>query len=130
MGGVLELVDGVFAERTSKALAALACLLVFVVPALGQTSISALPWSGQAVCAVNAQQDGYAHQETQTWTITGTAPRADSNMPVYDATWSFSGTGSMQRVRGPQTCGGVEPGWRAGEYCACDCCPAERAVVH
>src|SRR5216683_8107015 len=101
MGGFRGWVDGMFAERTSKTLAALACLLVFAVPALGQAS--ALPWAGQATCALNVQQDGYSHQETQTWTITGTAPRADSNPPTYDATWSFSGTGSTQRVKGPQT---------------------------
>src|SRR5882724_6632751 len=110
MGGFRGLVDGMFAESTSKALAALACLLVFAVPALGQAS--ALPWAGQAVCALNVQQDGYAHQETQTWTITGTAPRADSNMPVYDAVWSLSGTGSTQRARGLQT---ISAAWnRAG----------------
>lgn len=112
MGGVRGLGDGVISARNSNALAALAFLMVFAVPALGQTSASALPWAGHAACTLDAQQDGYAHQETQTWTITGTAPRADSNMPVYDATWSFSGTGSMQRVRGPQT---IAAGWnRAG----------------
>jgi Fibronectin type III domain len=98
MGG---LVDAVFSTRNFKGVAALACLLGFAAPALGQAS--ALPWSGQATCQLNLQQDGYAHQETQTWTITGTAPRAGSDMPVYDATWSFSGAGSTQRVRGPQT---------------------------
>ena len=104
--------DPVFSARISSGLAVLACLLVFAVPALSQASASALPWAGQAACTLDARQDGYAHQETQTWTITGTAPRADSNMPVYDATWSFSGTGSTQRVRGPQT---IAAGWnRAG----------------
>jgi len=88
--------------RTCAFFTVLACI-VSALPCLGQGSAAGLPWSGQATCQLNLQQDGYAHQETQTWTITGNAPRADSNAPVYDATWSFSGTGSMQRVRGAQT---------------------------
>jgi Fibronectin type III domain len=109
MGGVGGLMDGVVAKIDTRALATLACLLILSVPVLGQTS--ALPWAGQATCQLNLQQDGYAHQETQTWTITGTAPRADSNQPVYDATWSFSGAGSTQKLRGAQT---VAAAWNRG----------------
>ena len=98
--------------RTCTALTLLLCLLVFVLPSLGQNSAAALPWSGQAICQLNLQQDGYTHQETQTWTITGAAPRADSNVPMYDAAWSFSGKGAAQRNRGPQT---ITAAWkRAG----------------
>jgi len=67
---------------------------------LGQSTVSALPWAGQASCTLNAQQDGYAHQEIQTWTITGTAPRADSNMPVYDAMWSSAVRGRRRELGG------------------------------
>jgi hypothetical protein len=100
-----------FSRFTPCALAALGWLLVLAVPALAQSSVSALPWAGQATCALNVQQDGYSHQETQTWTITGTAPRADSNNPVYDAVWSFSGAGSTQRARGLQT---ISAAWNRG----------------
>jgi hypothetical protein len=102
----------VLSLRTCAALTLLLCLLVFVLPSLGQSPAAPLPWSGQAICQLNLQQDGYTHQETQTWTITGTAPRADSNTPLYDATWSFSGKGAAQRTRGPQT---ITAAWkRAG----------------
>jgi hypothetical protein len=102
----------VLSLRTYAVLTLLLCLQVFVLPSLGQNPAAPLPWSGQAICQLNLQQDGYTHQETQTWTITGTAPRADSNTPLYDATWSFSGKGAAQRTRGPQT---ITAAWkRAG----------------
>jgi hypothetical protein len=112
MNGVRRELDMVLWLRICTALTLSVYLLVLVVPSLGQNSAAGLPWSGQAICQLNLQQDGYTHQETQTWTITGTGPRTDSNIPMYDATWSFSGKGAAQRTRGPQT---ITAAWtRAG----------------
>jgi hypothetical protein len=112
MNGVRRELDMVLWLRICTALTLPVYLLVLVVPSLGQNPAAGLPWSGQAICQLNLQQDGYTHQETQTWTITGTGPRTDSNIPVYDATWSFSGKGAAQRTRGLQT---VTAAWtRAG----------------
>jgi hypothetical protein len=68
--------------------------VAFSLPGLSQN----VSWSGQAQCQVNVQIAGYAHQEIQTWTITG-PPSPDD---VYPATWSVVSKGMTQRAVGPQ----------------------------
>src|SRR5882762_2788321 len=58
------------------------------------------PWTGQIQCQLNVQNNGYAHQEIQTWTVTG--PPTDNSKTVYPATWSVSGEGGLQRAQGGQ----------------------------
>jgi hypothetical protein len=58
-------------------------------------------WSGQAQCQLNFQNPDYAHQETQTWTITGPSTSAPDTIQVYPGTWSASGKGALQRIQGP-----------------------------
>ncbi|HEX6822715.1 MAG TPA: hypothetical protein VF123_11710 [Candidatus Sulfotelmatobacter sp.] len=71
-------------------------LWVFLLnlPVFGQFSEL---WSGQAQCQVTVQSQGYIHQETQTWTLTGGAPTQQGAMQIYPATWSVTGQGSAQR---------------------------------
>src|SRR5512146_2639789 len=52
-------------------------------------------WTGQVQCELSIQSNAYAHQETQTWTISG-APVASGAIQVYPATWSVAGQGAMQ----------------------------------
>jgi len=80
---------------------AAALLIIPAMPLFSQTAQDA-PWTGQAQCQLTVQSQGYAHQEIQTWTITGAAP-ATGSMPVYPATWSVISQGATQRVQGPQT---------------------------
>ena len=61
--------------------------------ALAQTPADG--WSGQVQCvlSVRAPASGYQDDQTQTWTVTGTAiPRNDFR--DYPATWTVTGTGS------------------------------------
>ena len=60
-------------------------------------------WSGQAQCQLNIQGSDYAHQEVQTWTITGASTSVPGTMPVYPGTWSVAAQGAMQRSLGPQS---------------------------
>jgi hypothetical protein len=65
------------------------------VPVFGQSSEF---WSGQAQCQLTVQSQGYTHQETQTWTLTGGLATQQGAMQVYPATWSVTGQGSAQRT--------------------------------
>ena len=70
-------------------------------PNLAQTAQVAL-WAGQVQCRLDMKADGYAHQEVQTWVITG-QPRQQGAVAVYPATWSGKGEGAMLRAQGTQT---------------------------
>ena len=60
-------------------------------------------WSGQAQCQLSIQGSDYAHQEVQTWTITGASTSMPGTMPVYPGTWTVAAQGTMQRPLGPQS---------------------------
>lgn len=55
-------------------------------------------WTGAIRCALQSQAIGYAHQEVQTWTLTG-APTVQGSVTVYPATWSVTGQGWHDRSR-------------------------------
>jgi hypothetical protein len=68
-------------------------LVVWARPAFAQTQA---PWSGWVQCRFDVQGAGYSHLEVQTWTITG-PPASQSNVEVYPATWSVTGTGMLRK---------------------------------
>jgi hypothetical protein len=70
-------------------------------PNLAQTAPAAL-WTGQVQCQLAMKTDGYAHQEVQTWIITG-QPKQQGAVAVYPATWIGKGEGAMLRAQGTQT---------------------------
>jgi len=55
-------------------------------------------WTGAIRCELRSQAAGYAHQEIQTWTLTG-APTVQGSVTVYPATWSVTGQGWHDRSR-------------------------------
>jgi hypothetical protein len=77
--------------------------VVLVTPAFAQVSPNNL-WSGQIQCQLNVQNNGYAHQEVQTWTVTGSP--TDDTKTVYPAAWSVSGQGGLQRAQSGQVLAG------------------------
>src|SRR5216110_2018524 len=44
------------------------------------------PWGGWVQCRFDVQGTGYAHQEVQTWTITGPVSPERTDVQVYPAT--------------------------------------------
>src|ERR1700686_1392309 len=64
------------------------------VPMFGQ---SAGFWSGQAQCLLIVQAQGFAHNEIQTWALTGGAPTQQGAMQIYPTTWSVTGEGGAQQ---------------------------------
>lgn len=60
-------------------------------------------WSGQVQCQLDDQDQNYSRHEVQTWTLAGGGPLSADGMPVYEATWSVTGQGALQRVQGGQT---------------------------
>jgi hypothetical protein len=88
------------------------CLLGFFIglsglgaatPAFAQTIPDAL-WTGHVQCQLAVQSVEYAHQEMQTWTITGSPPPSDpGGIQDYPATWTVSGVGGLQRTQNLQT---------------------------
>src|SRR5216683_3209192 len=78
--------------------------LVIGSSAFAQTPSSDGPWSGQVVCQLNMQSQGYTRQETQTWTITNGAPKPGPGAGrLFPATWTVAGTGSVQKTQNGQT---------------------------
>jgi hypothetical protein len=72
------------------------------VPLLAQNPAPPPPlanWAGAIRCELQSQAGGYAHQETQTWTLTGGAPTVQGSVTVYPATWSVAGQGWHDRMR-------------------------------
>src|SRR6266496_4093849 len=59
-------------------------------------------WTGHAQCQLTMQERGYAHQEVQTWTITGNTQSAPGSIQAYPASWTVTGGGSVQRMQGTQ----------------------------
>jgi hypothetical protein len=57
-------------------------------------------WAGAIRCELQSQAGEYAHQETQTWTLTGGAPTVQGSVTVYPATWNVAGQGWHDRTRG------------------------------
>jgi hypothetical protein len=84
-----------FTERGALCVATLTLMLSI----FGQAQDT---WSGQVQCQLAVQADGYAHQEIQTWTLTGGAPTQQGAMQIYPATWSVTGQGGAQRAQGSQ----------------------------
>ena len=85
-----------------KLVLGMACLLLVLSdPAMAQSPD--VPWSGQVVCTLSIQSDSYAHQETQTWKLTGEAAKSTGpgGLAIYPTTWSVSGQGSTQRTLAP-----------------------------
>jgi len=77
--------------------------LIWVCPAFCQTNVTDGPWSGQVVCQLNMQTQGYTRQETQTWTITNGAPKpGPGTARLFPATWTVTGTGSVQKTQNGQ----------------------------
>jgi hypothetical protein len=77
-----------------------------IIPAFAQTPPTAAEWSGQVQCRATIQSNGYTHEETQTWKLTGEAPTTAGAIPVYPASWSVTGQGTVQRTVGPQVIAG------------------------
>jgi hypothetical protein len=55
-------------------------------------------WTGSIRCEIQSRATGYAHQETQTWTLAG-PPTVQGSVTVYPATWSVTGQGWHDRTR-------------------------------
>ncbi len=88
--------------KRSKLVVGIACLpLVLSSAALAQSP--EVSWSGQVVCTLSVQTDGYAHQETQTWKLTGEPSKltGPGGLAIYPTTWSVSGQGTAQRTPAP-----------------------------
>jgi hypothetical protein len=73
-----------------------ATLFAVAQPATAQVSAN---WTGSIRCEIEAQAQGYSHQETQTWTLTGAPPTQQGSITVYPATWSVTGQGWHDRTR-------------------------------
>ena len=72
------------------------CVVLCSVDAFSQSQETF--WSGQAQCQLTVQSGGYAHQETQTWKLTGAPPTMFGAIAVYPANWSATGQGTTQRT--------------------------------
>ncbi len=70
---------------------------------LAQALPSDGPWSGQVVCQLNLQSEGYTRQETQTWTMAGGIPSIQGAFHLFSVTWTATGSGSVQRTQNGQT---------------------------
>lgn len=68
--------------------------------ARAQAPAATANWTGSIRCEINVTADGYSHQETQTWTLTGAVPTQQGSMTIYPATWSVTGQGWHDRSRG------------------------------
>lgn len=75
-------------------------LVAGAVPAVARASAPSpqANWTGAIRCELQALAPGYAHQEIQTWTLTG-APTVQGALSVYPATWSVTGQGWLDRTR-------------------------------
>ena len=60
------------------------------------------PWGGWVQCRFDVRGTGYAHQEVQTWTITG-PPVMQSTVEVYPASWSVTGQGTLKKTTDAST---------------------------
>jgi hypothetical protein len=78
-------------------------------PARAQPPRADGPWSGHVSCQVDVRSDGYAHQETQTWTLTG-GPPTSQGIQSYPATWSTTGHGTATQTQGTQV---VSASWKS-----------------
>lgn len=74
-------------------------LAMWTIPTFAQSNAL---WSGSAQCTLTMQSDGYAHQETQTWTIAQGAQPLPGAMPAYPASWTVTGGGGSQRMQAAQ----------------------------
>jgi hypothetical protein len=82
----------------------LRCALFLSVGSALFSAASAQPaptanWVGAIRCEILVEASGYAHQETQTWTLPGAAPTTQGAMKVYPATWTVAGQGWHDRTR-------------------------------
>src|SRR3954454_16020112 len=84
--------------RKKPVLLGVAVFVAMVANAFCQSDVL---WRGQAQCQLTVQEQGFAHQEIQTWTITG-QPTVNSSMAIYPGTWTVTGQGGMQRMQGTQ----------------------------
>ena len=82
-------------KRSVAAALLFASFLCVRLPVAPQTADAI--WSGQVQCMLSMQSSGYAHQEIQTWQLTGEPPKIQGSIAVYPATWSVSSTGAGQR---------------------------------
>jgi hypothetical protein len=83
-----------YRETVSRWLLVFFILVVMALPGLCQNAT----WTGQIQCQLAVQSTGYAHQETQTWTISG-APTTSGAIDVYPATWSVTAQGTSQTMQ-------------------------------
>jgi hypothetical protein len=51
-------------------------------------------WAGEVQCQIDATGGAYERHETQSWTLTGEAPRIEGAMRLWPAMWQASGRGS------------------------------------
>ena len=79
---------------TSKRRLVCMILACTVLPAFSQNAT----WTGQVQCQLSVQTNGYTHQETQTWKLTGATPTLSGTIDVYPADWSSSGQGAVQQT--------------------------------
>jgi len=81
-------------------LALIVMMSFFAVPSASQ--VAGGQWSGSIQCQLDVQAQGYVRQEVQTWTLTGAPAIAGggTGIPVYAATWNYSGQGQLQRMDG------------------------------
>src|SRR5882762_9539395 len=94
-------------NKTMKGLpniTALCSLMVLLTVPVSSQSMQDAVWTGQIQCQLNVQNNGYTHQEVQTWTVIGSP--TDDTKTVYPATWSVSGQGGLQRTQGGQILAG------------------------
>ena len=84
----------------------LACTLSGVVavehPSMQTRTAADGPWAGWAQCELTAQFTGagqtYLNQQTHTWTLIGSTPTSGTDIKVYLATWTVTGSGSSLRL--------------------------------
>jgi len=79
--------------------------VIFVVAiGLGTPAFAQTPptdqLSGWAQCVLDVRGSGYSDQQTHTWVLTGGPPTLRGAFKVYAATWSVTGSGSLQRSNG------------------------------
>lgn len=82
-------------KRVAELLTAVVLAAATPLCAASTAPLAQQPWSGAAVCRIEAKGPGYRDQQTHTWTLSGGAPNGSGAIQVHPATWSVSGSGEF-----------------------------------